>query len=183
MARVAVFMAKGTEEIEALTVVDLLRRKDISVDMVSIGDGVSVTGSHGIEIKTDKLIDDVDWDELEMIVLPGGMPGTNNLMACAKLVEQIKIFVEQGKKVSAICAAPSVLGVNHMLEGKKATCYPGFEDKLIGAEVVKEPVVVDGNIITSRGLGTAIDFSAAIIASLKSENDAKDILEKIIYQA
>ena len=117
-----------------------------------------------------------------MLVLPGGMPGTNKLMDCETLCEKLKEFAESEKYVAAICAAPSILGVNGLLEGKKATCYPGFEEKLLGAEYVEAPVVKDGNIITSRGLGTAIEFAAAIISVVADEETADSILEKIIYK-
>lgn len=182
MAEVAIFMTRGTEEIEALMVVDLLRRAGISIDMVSIDDSHSMTGSHGIKVELDKSIAEVEWDELKMIVLPGGMPGTNNLMACEELAAKLKQFNEQGKLLAAICAAPTVLGVNGILEGRKATCYPGHEDKLIGAEYTLEPVVECDNIITSRGLGTSIDFAAAIIAKLRDADTAESILKKVIYK-
>ena len=182
MKKVFIFMANGTEEIEALTVVDLLRRAGISISTVSADNAEYITGSHGITIKTDMGIDDVAWDEACMLVLPGGMPGTNKLMDCEILCEKLREFAEEGKYVAAICAAPSILGVNGLLEGKKATCYPGFEEKLLGAQYVKAPVVKDGNIITSRGLGTAIEFSAEIISAVADEETAENILEKIIYQ-
>lgn len=182
MKKVFIFMANGTEEIEALTVVDLLRRAGISISTVSVNNAEYITGSHGITVKTDMGIDDVIWDDACMLVLPGGMPGTNKLMDCEILCEKLKEFSEEGRYVAAICAAPSILGVNGLLEGKKATCYPGFEEKLLGAEYVEEPVVKDGNTITSRGLGTAIEFSAAIISAVADEETAENILEKVIYK-
>ena len=186
MARVIVFMTNGTEEIEALTVVDLLRRAKIDVLTSSIDENRTIMGSHKIPVITDTDIDNIDWDETEMLVLPGGMPGTLNLGACKKLADKLKEFNAQGKKLAAICAAPSVLGENGLLKGKHAVCYPGFEDKLEGAILYNEEtgipsVAVDGNIITSRGLGTAIDFSAAIIKMLVDGETADAILKKIIY--
>lgn len=182
MKEVLVFMADGTEEIEALTVVDLLRRVNIPVSMVSVNDAEYVTGSHAITIKMDMGISSVDFDNAAMIVLPGGMPGTNKLMDSEKLTKMIHTFAEEGKYLAAICAAPSILGVNDLLEGKTATCYPGFEEKLLGANCVKEPVAVDGNIITSRGLGTAIEFAAAIVSALLSKEDADNLLKQVIYK-
>ena len=181
MAEVLLFVADGTEEIEALTVVDLLRRVGVEVDIVSIEDSIEVEGSHAIIIKADKMLCEAKWEEAKMLVLPGGMPGTNRLMACETLVEKLKEFNEQGKFLAAICAAPMVLGVNGILEGRNATSYPGFEDKLIGANCVTDAVAADGNVITSRGLGTAIEFSSAIITALRDDAVAKDVLKKIIY--
>lgn len=182
MAEAAIFMTTGTEEVEALMVVDLVRRAGIDIDMVSIDESREMTGSHNIAVKLDKTISEVDWENTQMLILPGGLPGTNNLMACDKLTDKLKEFNEQGKLLAAICAAPSILGMNGILEGRRATCYPGHEDKLLGAELVKEPVVVCDNVITSRGLGTAIDFAAAIIGVLRSQDKADEILKKIIYQ-
>lgn len=182
MSKVLVFMADGTEEIEALTVVDLLRRAGISVETVSISDESYITGSHNIKVGVDTGISSVSIDDACMIVLPGGMPGTNKLMDCEKLSGWLHEFARKGKYLAAICAAPSILGVNGLLEGKKATCFPGFEDKLLSAHYECKPVVVDGNIITSRGLGTAIEFSAAIITCILGEEAADSILEKIVYK-
>ena len=180
--KIIVLVAEGTEEIEALTVVDLARRAGIEVEVVSIYDEPVVKGSHNIALVADKVISEADWDNAKMIVIPGGMPGTLNIKACDTAMKQINHFNEQGKMLAAICAAPSILGEAGLLNGKKAVCYPGFEDKLMGAEVVYETVVADGNIITSRGLGTAIDFAAMIINRILGDNIAKDVLKQIIYQ-
>ncbi len=181
MAEAAIFLADGVEEIEALTVVDLLRRAGIDIDMVSINGSYDITGSHGIGIKLDRLMEDVNWDELKILVLPGGMPGTKHLMACSPLTDKLKEFNENGKLLAAICAAPTVLGVNGILEGRKATCYPGCEDNLHAGEYLTESVVECDNVITSRGLGTAIDFAGAIIAKLRDKALADDVLDKVIY--
>ncbi len=182
MSKVLVFMADGTEEIEALTVVDLLRRAGIEVETVSISDGDYITGSHNIRIGVDRGINGVSVEDACMIVLPGGMPGTNKLMDCEKLSGWLYEFAEKGKYLAAICAAPSILGVKGILEGKRATCYPGFEDKLLSAQYECKPVVVDGNIITSRGLGTAIEFAAAIITCILGKDIADNVLKSIIYK-
>lgn len=181
MAKITVFIANGTEEIEALTVVDLARRAGIEVDMVSIDDCTKITGSHNITVMLDKTFEQIGWEDVDMIVLPGGKAGVDNLTSCTKLTDKVKEFARSGKGVAAVCAAPSILGALGILDGKKATCYPGFEDKLTGAEYVKEPVVKDGNIITSRGLGTSIEFSAAIIEYLVSREAAENVLRQIIY--
>ncbi len=183
MAKTLIFLAPGFEEVEMLTVTDMLRRANISIDMVSITDSLEVTSSHNVTIKADKLFKDADFEEAQMLVLPGGMPGTNNLLAYKPLTDKLVEFHNSGKKLSAVCAAPSVLGELGILEGRKATCFPGFEEKLRGATYVKQPVVTDGTIITSRGMGTCIDFAGAIITSLDSKEKADEIKEKIIYQA
>lgn len=175
-------MADGCEEIEALTVVDIARRAGIEVAMISVSGKKEVKGAHGINFQTDIPAEYMDFDMLDGIVLPGGMPGTLNLGANEYVQKTIAAFAGEGKLVSAICAAPSVLGEAGLLQGKRATSYPGFEDKLVGAEVCADPVVVDGHIITSRGMGTAIDFALAIVEYLLDKETAKDLSKSIIYK-
>ena len=182
MKKLGVFMADGCEEIEALTVVDLARRAGIEVAMISITGEKLVKGAHGIDFHTDIPAEYMDFDMLDGIVLPGGMPGTLNLGA-NDYVQKITVqFASEGKLVSAICAAPSVLGEAGLLKGKKATSYPGFEEKLLGAETRTDTVVVDGNIITSRGMGTAIDFALAIIEYMLDKETADKLSAGIIYR-
>ncbi len=181
MSKVYVFLAEGFEEIEGLTVVDILRRAGVDTQMVSISEDKMVTGSHQIPVQADLCIQDADFDQAELLVLPGGMPGTKYLGACELLTRQIVRFCEAGKKVAAICAAPSVLGDLGLLKGKKAACYPGFEDRLTGAEVIFEKVAVDGNITTSRGMGTAIPFALSLVAQLVSKEKAEELQKGIIY--
>lgn len=181
MSKVYVFFADGFEEIEGLTVVDLLRRADVETVMVSIMSDKTVMGAHHIPIIADGLFEDYNYSDGDMLVLPGGMPGTNNLMAHEGLRDELFVYRDSNKYMAAICAAPSVLGMNEMLRGKKATCYPGFEDKLLGAEVTSMGVVTDGNIITGKGMGTAIDFAAAIIEVLCGEETAQKVLKAIQY--
>lgn len=181
MAKVYIFLANGYEEIEGLTVVDLLRRVGIEIVMVSITGGLYVTGSHQITSKADVLFENTDLSDADMLVLPGGMPGTKNLNAHEGLDQLLKDFAQKNKKLSAICAAPSVLGSKGLLNGKKATCYPGYEEALIGAKIKKDDVVEDGNIITSKGMGTAIDFSLAIISNLAGKAEADKIAKGIQY--
>jgi len=182
MAKVSIFFADGFEEVEGLTVVDLLRRAKIEITVVSITGNQFVTGSHQITIKTDALFEEKIFDEEDMLVLPGGMPGTRNLSAHEGLDKLLKNFHAKGKKLSAICAAPSVLGEKGLLKGKNATCYPGYEAALIGATVKDTAAVTDGNIITSKGMGTSIDFSLALIKDLVGEAEASKIAASILYE-
>lgn len=178
---VNVFFATGYEEIEALTVVDLLRRAGIKTNMVSVTGDLKVTGSHGIEVTMDKLFEDID-DSATILVLPGGMPGTLNLKAHKGLAEMIKRYdADENKYIAAICAAPTVFGEMGLLAGKKATCYPGMEDGLLDAIKSMDSVCIDGKTITSRGMGTAIDFGLTLIAVLKDDATAKDMANKIVY--
>lgn len=181
MAKVYIFLADGFEEIEALTVVDLFRRVNIEISMVSINKKKEVTGAHQIEVKADVIFEGVDFSKAELMILPGGMPGTNNLMEHEGLDRLLIDFNSQGKMLAAICAAPSVLGKKNILYGKNVTCYPGFEEKLIGAHILNEAVVEDGNIVTSKGMGTAIDFSLALIKRIKGEEAAKKLADSIQY--
>ena len=181
MSKVGVFFGTGYEEIEGLTTVDLLRRVGVETETVSVMEERTVTGSHGIPVVMDKMIEEVNFEELDMIVLPGGMPGTRKLEACELLMEQVDKFVAEGKAVCAICAAPSILGHRGHLQGKKAIAFPGFEDQLTGAELVYEPAVRDGNIITGRGMGGSIDFALKIVAYMTDEETASALGEKIVY--
>lgn len=182
MAKVFIFLANGYEEIEGLTVVDLLRRANIEITMVSITGDRDITGSHGITSRADMLFEETDYSEADMLVLPGGMPGTINLLNHSGLDQLLKNFAAKGKRLAAICAAPRVLGEKGLLSGKKATCYPGNENALLGAQVVNAAVITDGNIITSKGMGTAIDFSLSLIKSLKGSEEALRIAQAIQYQ-
>ena len=179
---IAVFFANGYEEIEALTVVDLTRRAGIETWMVSITDEKAVTGSHSITVSMDKTLAEVDFEQVDMIVLPGGMPGTLNLEACEPLMEKIKEFDKAGKYISAICAAPTVFGHLGLLNGKKACCYPSMEDGLVGAEVTYESTAMADHILTSRGMGTAIDFGLQIIARFQGQDAAEEMAKKIVYK-
>ncbi len=176
------FLADGFEEIEALTVVDLLRRDQIPIKMVSITGNEVVSGSHDIKVITDCGIEEVDLSSASMLVLPGGMPGTETLYACEKLREMLLAFHKTNRPIAAICAAPMILGRLGILEGKKATCYPGCEGDLKGASYVKEEVVTDGNITTSRGMGTAIPFGLEILRLLDCETEAGAMKTKIVYR-
>ena len=177
-----VFLAEGFEEIEALTVVDILRRDNILTETVSITKSKEVTGSHMITVKADRTIDEIDTKDAAMLILPGGMPGTVNLKDCDKLVNMLKEFNNTNRHIAAICAAPTVFGELGFLEGKTATCYPGMEKQLLGAKLSTNEVVTDGNITTSRGMGTAIAFALEIIKIIDSETEACAMKRKIVYQ-
>lgn len=177
---VYLFMADGFEEVEGLTVVDILRRAGIELRTVSITGRRNVTGSHQIEVMADMMIEEIQEDA-RMLILPGGMPGTLNLKAHEGLNQLIDKQARAGGYLAAICAAPTVYGEKGLLKGRKAVCYPGMESGLVGAEVLYENVVADGNIITSRGLGTAIDFALKLVEILKSREDADVLAEKMVY--
>jgi len=189
---VYVHLADGFEEIEALTVIDLLRRANIEVESVSVAGRLPVRGAHGIEIVADTLFEDAVYGDADALVLPGGLPGATNLYEHEGLREKIFAAAHQGKWLCAICAAPLVLGRNGLLEGRNATCYPGFESELKGAKTVQDPavpVVIDENaesgnakIITSRGPGTAIPFALAIIKALAGEATRASIAKGLLGQ-
>ncbi|MGN0483798.1 MAG: DJ-1 family glyoxalase III [Lachnospiraceae bacterium] len=181
MSKTVVFFAEGCEEIEGLTVVDVLRRAKEEVLAVSVTGKKEVAGSHKITFQTDALFEDVNFDEIDGVVLPGGIPGTPNLQAHAGVNEVIKKFAEEGKLVSAICAAPGVLGHAGVLQGKKATCHPGHEEHLLGAECLTDSVVRDGNIITSRGMGTAIAFALEIVDYYDGADTVEKVRKGLVY--
>lgn len=179
---VCVFLADGFEEIEGLTVVDLLRRAELSMTMVSITGRHLVEGAHGIRIEADALFEETEYGTKSMIVLPGGMPGTVHLEEHEGLKALIQAFDQEEKYIAAICAAPRILGRRGLLKGRKAVSYPAMESELDGAEIVREPAVVSGHIITSRGLGTAIEFALTLIGLLKGEEKAAEIQQSVVYE-
>ena len=182
MSKVCVFLAEGCEEVEALMVVDLLRRAGIETFMVSVTSSLQVTGSHGIQVKADRLFEEMFYSDIDALVLPGGIPGTPNLANHLGLVELLKEFYQKDKMLAAICAAPSVLGDLGLLAGKKATCHPGCEAHLLKAQVVEDEVAADGNVVTSRGLGTAIPFGLQLIRCLADEETAQKVQDAIVYR-
>jgi 4-methyl-5(b-hydroxyethyl)-thiazole monophosphate biosynthesis len=180
--KIAVHLADGFEEIEAISIIDVLRRADLDVVVVSVTGEDEVTGAHHIKVMADILFEKVNYDEIYMIVLPGGMPGAANLDAHTGLRHQIKKFVAENKQLAAICAAPLVFGNLGILEGKRAVCYPGFEDYLKGAEVLKVPVAEAGNIITGRGPGVAIQFALKIVERAVSVEKAEKLMQQMLVQ-
>lgn len=170
-----VHLATGFEEIEAITITDVLRRSGAEVKTVSVADEKLVTGAHGITVEADLLFAEADYSACEMLVLPGGMPGTVNLGKHSGLTHELKAAAKACKWVCAICAAPMVLGGLGLLEGKKATIYPGMEGHLRGAEAVNAAVVQDGKIITSMGPGTAMEFAFALVEAVYGEEKADEL--------
>ena len=171
MKKAYVFLADGFEEIEGLTVVDVLRRAGAEVEMVSVMDRKEITGAHGIKVEADRMIEEAG--EADLYVLPGGMPGTLHLKEHAGLCRLLNQAEKKEKHIAAICAAPSVLGELGMLKGKRACCYPSFEEKLNCLEVSYEPVVTDGRITTSRGMGTAVRFSLELVSVLYGKEKSR----------
>ena len=186
MSKVYVLLADGFEEIEALTPVDMLRRADVEVVTVSIMGREEVNGSHGIIVKADAVLGaDLDLENMkgaDMLVLPGGGKGTENLAASGKVAEIIKAFDSDKKYMAAICAAPSVYGRLGLLSGRKATCFPGFEKYLEGAEYTGEKVTRNGRYITAKGMGASTDFALELVKVLVSEEKAGELASKIQYR-
>jgi len=179
----AVFFATGFEEVEALTVVDLLRRAGIETVCVSIDDSKSVTGSHNITVEMDTGLKRLDFSLFDIVICPGGMPGTKNLEACEWLIKNIRSFYENGHYIAAICAAPSIFAHMGLLQGRRACIYPGMEEELYrhGAIDSHNRVEKSGTIITSCGVGTAIDFALEIIATLLDRETADKLARSIVY--
>lgn len=173
---VYVFLADGFEEIEALAPVDILRRAGLTVKTVGVG-GRVVTGSHGIAVSCDEVAGETALPDMQAVVLPGGMPGTVHLEKSADVQAALDCAAEQGCLIAAICAAPSVLGHRGMLQGRRATCFPGFEPELTGAVVTGDRVTVDGCIVTARGAGAALEFGFQLVSELCSPDEAARLRE------
>lgn len=182
MERIAIFFAEGYEEIEGLTVVDICRRSGLYIDMVSVNGERKVKGSHDITVEMDKVFEELDFDQYDMLVLPGGLKGTQGLESHEGLMKQIDDFYANGKYIAAVCAAPSIFGHRGILKGKRACSYPSFESHLEGAEVTAGPVEIADHVITSRGMGTSIDFALAIVSVFCGQQAADEMAEKIVYR-
>ena len=175
MKTIFVFLADGFEEIEAITPIDVLRRAGLSVQTVSVMEEQIVVGAHGIPVVADKMFADIHLEDAEMLLLPGGLPGATNLDAHQGLSNMILAFASEGKALAAICAAPLVYGNRGLLQGKKATCYPGFETYLEGAEYTAQLVEQDGNIVTGKGPGAAIPFAMTLVEMLVSKEMRQEL--------
>ena len=182
MKKVVLFMADGTEECEALITVDLLRRAGIEVTTASVMDKRALETSSGIKMHADEMVEDINFDDYDMLILPGGMPGTKYLGESDIVCDAVKKFNAEGKPLAAICAAPSVLGKLGVLQNRKAICYPGFEEALEGATISETDPVTDGNITTASGLGHAIPFALEIIKVLDSEETANRVASEIGFK-
>jgi len=176
--KVLVLLADGFEEIEAVTIIDVLRRAQITVHTAYTGTN-PVTGAHGITVSSERNIDEISFSEYGCIILPGGMPGSENLKQDDRVISLVKMIHENCGYVAAICAAPIVLGRAGLLRGKKVTCYPGFEGELAGAEVIDEPAVQDGPIITGKGPGCAIPFALKLVEILSGPETAQGLKENM----
>ena len=176
-----ILLAEGFEEIEALTPCDVLRRAEFTVNLVSTTDNLYVTGARGITVKCDMFLKDINIDNAILLILPGGMPGTTNLKNNPKVIELIRKFANSGKWIAAICAAPMILGEMELLNGRKATCYPGYEQYLKGANFLPKPAVTDGKIITGCAVGAAMEFSLEILKQLAGNKKAEELRSKMHF--
>lgn len=177
-----VHLAEGFEEVEAMTIVDVLRRAEIDVQTVSVTGQKMVLGTHGVNIEADQLLQEADYDACEMIVLPGGMPGAANLGETAELTTRIREFAKAGRKLAAICAAPMVLAANGALEGKQATIYPGMENFLGEVKSTGAAVTVDGNVITGKGPALAMEFALALVENLKGKEVRDEVAAGLLFE-
>ncbi len=175
--RVMVPLANGFEEIEALTIIDVLRRAGIQTDTIGVI-GSFIESKHGIRVMVDKRLNEVNEDNYDAIILPGGYPGYENLRKSKRVIEILKKFNSQNKLIGAICGAPSILAREGLLDDKKATIYPGMERELPHPR--DEPVIVDGNIVTSQGPGTAMKFALTLVKLLKGEKDAERLKRELV---
>ena len=180
--KVYLFLADGFEEIEGLTVVDLMRRAKIDIQTVSIMERTKITGSHGISLEADLVFEQTDFSDADMLVLPGGMPGTRYLKEYGPLAKLLLDFHKKEGRIGAICAAPTVLSGLGILKDRQATSYPSCQPDIEAKQYLADEVVADGNIITSRGLGTAIPFALCLIGQLLGEEKAEEIRQSIVFR-
>ncbi|RHJ83003.1 DJ-1 family glyoxalase III [Parabacteroides sp. AM08-6] len=182
MKKAIVFLASGFEEMEALGTVDILRRGGIEVVTVSITANPIVTGAHNIPVTADTTLEKVVLTGVDALILPGGMPGASNLNSSEAVKEALLQQYREGRIVAAICAAPLVLGGLGLLKGRNATCYPGFEPQLIGANTTGEGVEISDNIITGKGPGFVMDFALTLVATIKSDAVAEEVAAGLLLK-
>jgi protein deglycase len=182
MAKVYEFLANGFEEVEALGPVDILRRGGVEVQTVSISDKLAVTSSHGVEVKADVLFCDAHLDDADILLIPGGMPGAQNIDNHEGVRRALLAQNAAGRRLGAICAGPMVLGHLGLLEGKRATCYPGFDKELTGATYTAEPFTIDGNIITGKGPGATFAYAYAILEMFVGKQAAAELKKVMMYE-
>lgn len=180
--KIMVFLADGFEEVEALTVVDYLRRVDIEVDMVSINKGKNVKGAHGIEVLADKVVEGLDMEDYKGAVIPGGLPGATNLQKNSHVINIVKKLHDKGKLLAAICAGPIVLAEAGVIEDKNFTCYPGFHKEIGVGHYVDENTVRDKNVITGKGPAFAVDFALEIVDYLLGKDKKEELKKDILYK-
>ena len=180
MNKIYILLADGFEEIEALTPADVLRRAGFNVYLVSTNKNIIVTGAHNIAVECDILLSNKKMDAGLMLILPGGTPGTLNLKNNKSVINAVRKFADNGRWIGAICAAPMILGEMGLLNGKSATCYPGYEQHLLNANFIEVPAITDGKIITGRGAGTALAFSFEIVKQLAGQEKAEELMRKMV---
>ena len=183
MAKAYEFLADGFEDIEALAPVDILRRAGVEVKTVSINATDTVESAHGVQVKADLVFGDADLGDADLLLIPGGMPGARNLDMHEGVRAAVRKQAEAGRLVGAICAGPMVLGHLGLLQGKRATCYPGFEGELDGAEYTAAPATIDGNIITGKGPGATFNYAYLIVEVMKGSRVAEELKEQMMYDA
>lgn len=179
MKKAVIYLAPGTEECEALLCADLLRRAEVEVTLAAVGGSRELTTSHGVTLRADALAEETDAAAQDLLVLPGGWPGTRHLEDSPAVQAAIRAFAAEGKPIAAICAAPSILGHLGLLRGRRATAFPSFRDQLTGAVLTEGDVVRDGPYLTAPGLGAAIPFALALVETLRGPAAAKDVAERI----
>ena len=181
MAKVYEFLANGFEDIEALGPVDVLRRGGLDVKTVSVSGDLMVSSAHGVQVKADMLFEDVNFDDADLLLIPGGMPGAKNIDEHDGVRRALVAHAANEKLIGAICAGPMVLGHLGLLRGKKATCYPGFEDQLHGAVYTAAPFTIDGNIITGKGPGATLAYAYALLGLFKGERVVEEMKKGMMY--
>ena len=182
MSKAIIFFADGLEECEALITVDLLRRAGVEVTIASVMGRAEITGAHKIAVRCDAVAEALDLNAADAVILPGGLPGTEYLYESALVRETVQAYAEAGKLVAAICAAPTVPGRMGLLKGRRATCYPGCEEDLPGADYVDAETVTDGDFVTGSALGAAIPFALSIIAYLDGQEASDRVRRSIVYR-
>lgn len=180
--KMKMLIAEGFEEIEAITLIDILRRANYNLKTVSINRNNEIQGSHEIKIITDMVFEDVNFDDTDVLLLPGGVPGVPNLASEDKVLDLVKKFYNEKKYIAAICAAPFILERANILLNKNVTCYPSWEDKITSAKIKRSNIVIDGKIITARGIGAAIDLGLKLVEIFSSKNESKNLKNKIVYK-
>lgn len=180
MAKVYAMIADGTEEVECLAVLDVLKRAGVEVILVAAKDSKNVVSSHQVRIEADAVVTEIDFSDADVIFVPGGMPGSEHLSDCKPLIAALHQADRENRRIAAICAAPAVvLGRHGLLEGRTATCYPGYENELNGADYTNQGVFTDGNITTARGVGFAIDLGLELVRLLAGKEAAVNIKKQI----
>jgi protein deglycase len=180
MQTVVVPLVEGFEEIEAVTIIDVLRRADIPVTVAGLQPGL-VRGSHGIAIEVDRPLSEIDPTSVSMLVLPGGLPGSETLASNPEVQALVRAVADRRGKIAAICAAPIALGAAGVVTGKTATCFPGHEARVTGARVVAERVVIDGDVVTGKGVGAAMEFALTLVGILKDRAAEGDLERRMLF--